>query len=198
MENNIDDKQAWRIIVGLGNPGKQYADNRHNVGFHVVDKLAEKYGLKFNKMLNRGIAAIGDIEGHRVVLLKPQTFMNESGVCVSPTFKFYKTDPSNLMIIYDELDIPFAQLRLRKSGSAGGHNGMRSIISKIVTQDFPRLRVGIGRPPGRKEAATHVLEDFTRDEVIAMRDVHDRAIAGIVLWLNEGIDKAMNKVNGSS
>lgn len=198
MENNIDDKQAWRIIVGLGNPGKQYADNRHNVGFHVVDKLAEKYGLKFNKMLNRGIAAIGDIEGHRVVLLKPQTFMNESGVCVSPTFKFYKTDPSNLMIIYDELDIPFAQLRLRKSGSAGGHNGMRSIISKIVTQDFPRLRVGIGRPPGRKDAATHVLEDFTRDEVIAMRDVHDRAIAGIVLWLNEGIDKAMNKVNGSS
>jgi PTH1 family peptidyl-tRNA hydrolase len=198
MENNIDDKQAWRIIVGLGNPGKQYADNRHNVGFHVVDKLAEKYGLKFNKMLNRGIAAIGDIEGRRVVLLKPQTFMNESGVCVSPTFKFYKTDPSNLMIIYDELDIPFAQLRLRKSGSAGGHNGMRSIISKIVTQDFPRLRVGIGRPPGRKEAATHVLEDFTRDEVIAMRDVHDRAIAGIVLWLNEGIDKAMNKVNGSS
>lgn len=198
MENNIDDKQAWRIIVGLGNPGKQYADNRHNVGFHVVDKLAEKYGLKFNKMLNRGIAAIGDIEGRRVVLLKPQTFMNESGVCVSPTFKFYKTDPSNLMIIYDELDIPFAQLRLRKSGSAGGHNGMRSIISKIVTQDFPRLRVGIGRPPGRKDAATHVLEDFTRDEVIAMRDVHDRAIAGIVLWLNEGIDKAMNKVNGSS
>lgn len=198
MENNIDDKQAWRIIVGLGNPGKQYADNRHNVGFHVVDKLAEKYGLKFNKMLNRGIAAIGDIEGRRVVLLKPQTFMNESGVCVSPTFKFYKTDPSNLLIIYDELDIPFAQLRLRKSGSAGGHNGMRSIISKIVTQDFPRLRVGIGRPPGRKEAATHVLEDFTRDEVIAMRDVHDRAIAGIVLWLNEGIDKAMNKVNGSS
>ena len=197
MENNIDDKQAWRIIVGLGNPGKQYADNRHNVGFHVVDKLAEKYGLKFNKMLNRGIAAIGDIEGRRVVLLKPQTFMNESGVCVSPTFKFYKTDPSNLMIIYDELDIPFAQLRLRKSGSAGGHNGMRSIISKIVTQDFPRLRVGIGRPPGRKEAATHVLEDFTRDEVIAMRDVHDRAIAGIVLWLNEGIDKAMNKVNVS-
>ena len=197
MENNIDDKQAWRIIVGLGNPGKQYADNRHNVGFHVVDKLAEKYGLKFNKMLNRGIAAIGDIEGHRVVLLKPQTFMNESGVCVSPTFKFYKTDPSNLLIIYDELDIPFAQLRLRKSGSAGGHNGMRSIISKIVTQDFPRLRVGIGRPPGRKEAATHVLEDFTRDEVIAMRDVHDRAIAGIVLWLNEGIDKAMNKVNVS-
>ncbi len=195
MENNIDDKQAWRIIVGLGNPGKQYADNRHNVGFHVVDKLAEKYGLKFNKMLNRGIAAIGDIEGRRVVLLKPQTFMNESGVCVSPTFKFYKTDPSNLLIIYDELDIPFAQLRLRKSGSAGGHNGMRSIISKIVTQDFPRLRVGIGRPPGRKEAATHVLEDFTRDEVIAMRDVHDRAIAGIVLWLNEGIDKAMNKVN---
>ncbi len=197
MENNIDDKQAWRIIVGLGNPGKQYADNRHNVGFHVVDKLAEKYGLKFNKMLNRGIAAIGEIEGRRVVLLKPQTFMNESGVCVSPTFKFYKTDPSNLLIIYDELDIPFAQLRLRKSGSAGGHNGMRSIISKIVTQDFPRLRVGIGRPPGRKEAATHVLEDFTRDEVIAMRDVHDRAIAGIVLWLNEGIDKAMNKVNVS-
>lgn len=197
MENNIDDKQAWRIIVGLGNPGKQYADNRHNVGFHVVDKLAEKYGLKFNKMLNRGIAAIGEIEGRRVVLLKPQTFMNESGVCVSPTFKFYKTDPSNLLIIYDELDIPFAQLRLRKSGSAGGHNGMRSIISKIVTQDFPRLRVGIGRPPGRKEAATHVLEDFTRDEAIAMRDVHDRAIAGIVLWLNEGIDKAMNKVNVS-
>jgi len=197
MENNIDDKQAWRIIVGLGNPGKQYADNRHNVGFHVVDKLAEKYGLKFNKMLNRGIAAIGDIEGRRVVLLKPQTFMNESGICVSPTFKFYKTDPSNLLIIYDELDIPFAQLRLRKSGSAGGHNGMRSIISKIVTQDFPRLRVGIGRPPGRKEAATHVLEDFTRDETIAMRDVHDRAIAGIVLWLNEGIDKAMNKVNVS-
>ncbi|MCW1970128.1 MAG: aminoacyl-tRNA hydrolase [Anaerolineae bacterium] len=197
MENNLDDKSAWRVIVGLGNPGKQYAGNRHNVGFHVVDHLAEKYGLKFNKMLNRGIAAIGEIEGRRVVLLKPQTFMNESGVCVAPTFKFYKANPSHLLVIYDELDIPFAQLRLRKSGSAGGHNGMRSIITKIATQDFPRLRVGIGRPPGRKDAAAHVLEDFTRDEAAAMRDVHDRAVEGIVLWLNEGIDKVMNKVNGS-
>ncbi len=190
------DDERWRIIVGLGNPGSQYAGTRHNVGFMVVDALAHAHGLKFSKMLNRGMAAFGEGALRRVVLLKPQTFMNESGACVAPTAKFYKCASADVMVIYDELDLPFGSLRMKPTGSAAGHNGMRSLIARLGTQDFPRLRFGIGRPPGKMEGAGFVLQSFSKIEQAELSGGHiDRAVKGLMTWLDTGVDKAMNVVN---
>ena len=184
------------MIVGLGNPGRQYAANRHNIGFMVLDKLAARHKRKFNKVLNRGTAAIGEADLRRVVLLKPQTFMNDSGACVSPTLNFYKCRLADMLVIYDELDLPFGQLRMRAGGSAAGHNGVRSIIKHVGTQEFPRLRLGVGRPPGRMAGADYVLQNFVRSETDALHGgLIDAAIEGIELWLKEGIERAMNVVN---
>jgi peptidyl-tRNA hydrolase, PTH1 family len=184
-----------RVIVGLGNPGKEYARTRHNVGFHIADRLADKHGLKFSKMMSRAIIAVGDIDGQKVVLVKPQTFMNDSGASVGPILKFYKTDPAGLMVIYDDLDLPVAQLRLRKFGGTGGHNGMKSVIARVGTENFPRLRVGIGRPPGRMDPMDHVLLPFTKSELDLMEPAYDRAVEGLTRWLKEDIERVMNYVN---
>jgi PTH1 family peptidyl-tRNA hydrolase len=184
-----------RIIVGLGNPGRQYARNRHNIGFMVVDRLAEKHGLKFTRMTNRAIVAVGEIEGRKVALAKPQTYMNLSGESVGPIVKFYKSEPQDMLVIYDELDLPEGQVRMRSKGGAGGHNGMKSIIARVGIQDFPRLRVGVGRPPGRQDPKDFLLDDFSSSELEALDEVLDRAIEGIQRWLRDGIDNAMNFVN---
>jgi PTH1 family peptidyl-tRNA hydrolase len=189
------DPNRRRVIVGLGNPGRDYARTRHNVGFQIVDALADKHGLRFSKMMNRAIVALGEIEGAKVVLAKPQTYMNDSGASVGPIAKFYKVELADLLIIYDELDIPFAQLRMRPFGGTGGHNGMRSITDRLASQAFPRLRVGIGRPPGRMDPRDYVLAPFTADERDAMAEAIDRALRGIGVWLTQGIDRAMNVVN---
>jgi PTH1 family peptidyl-tRNA hydrolase len=189
------DPTQRRVIAGLGNPGKEYARTRHNVGFHIVDRLAEKHGLKFATMMNRALIAVGDIEGQKVVLVKPQTFMNDSGAAVGPILKFYKTDPAGLLVIYDDLDLPLGQLRMRKFGGSGGHKGMKSIIARVGTQDYPRLRVGIGRPPGRMDPMDYVLEPFTKSELALMEPVYDRAVDGITRWLKDDIERVMNMVN---
>lgn len=184
-----------KIIAGLGNPGKEYAHTRHNAGFHVLDRLAEKHGLKFNKVMSRGIVALGEIAGNKVALVKPQTFMNESGVCIGPVMKFFKSDAASLLVVYDELDIPEGNLRLRKNGGSGGHNGMKSIITHVGTQDFARLRVGLGRPPGRMDAAAYVLRPLSKPEFELMQMSYDRAAEAIARWMSEGIDRAMNWAN---
>jgi PTH1 family peptidyl-tRNA hydrolase len=194
MTADSSDNQR-RVIAGLGNPGKEYARTRHNVGFNIVDRLAEKHGLKFSKMMNRAIVAVGDLNGVKVVLVKPQTFMNESGQSVGPIAKFYKTDPTNLLIIYDDLDLPVAQLRMRKFGGTGGHKGMKSIIARVGTDNFPRLRVGIGRPPGRMDPMDFVLEPFTKSELELMEQTYKRAVNGIERWLESDIERVMNVVN---
>ena len=186
------------IIVGLGNPGRDYAHNRHNIGFMVADALAEKHGLKFTKMMSKGIVALGEIGGAKVAIVKPQTFMNSSGECVGPILKFYKSELSDLLVAYDELDLPAMKLRLLAKGGAGGHNGMRSIIARVSMQDFPRLRCGIGRPPGRMDPKDFVLNDFTESELDALGEVYDRAIEGIGRWIHNGIDNAMSYVNAPS
>lgn len=191
-------EERRRIIVGLGNPGKEYARNRHNIGFMAVDALAEKHHLKFSKMMNNGIVALGEIEGAKVALVKPLTYMNLSGDCVAPIVKFYKSAPADLLVIYDELDLPGGKLRMLAKGGAGGHNGMRSIIARTGTQDFPRVRVGIGRPPGRMEAKSHVLQDFSAAEMDTLRELFDRIGAGVSIWLRDSIDNAMNYVNAPS
>ena len=195
-ETGDTDQNRWRVIVGLGNPGRAYVGNRHNVGFMLLDKVSKKHNLTFKKVLNRGIAAVGEGDLRRVVLLKPQTFMNDSGACVGPTLKFYKCKPADLLVIYDELDLPFGQLRLRGKGSAAGHNGMRSIIQFLGTQDFPRLRIGIGRPPGRMAGADYVLQNFSKSETDELSgDVFETAMSGIDVWLTHGLELAMNLVN---
>lgn len=191
-------EERRRIIVGLGNPGKQYAYNRHNAGFMVVDRLAERHGLKFARMMHKGLVALGEIEGHKVALVKPQTFMNLSGESVVPIVKFYKSEPGELLVVYDELDLPAGQLRMRPKGGSGGHNGMKSIIARLGNEDFPRLRVGVGRPPGRRDPKDFLLDDFTRDELTALEPTFDRAVEGIRRWLTDGIDNAMNFVNKPS
>jgi PTH1 family peptidyl-tRNA hydrolase len=191
-------EERRRIIVGLGNPGREYAKHRHNVGFMIVDRLADQHHLKFNRMMNKAIIALGEIAGHKVLVAKPQTFMNLSGESVGPLVKFYKAALGDLLVIYDELDLPLGQLRMRPKGSAGGHNGMKSIIARLGSDAFPRLRVGIGRPPGRRDPKDYVLEDFTADELAVLEPAFERAIAGIQRWLTDGIDNAMNFINQSA
>ena len=191
----MSDELRWRVIAGLGNPGRQYANNRHNVGFLAADYLAREHGLAFTKMMNHGLVAQGLIKGARVVIVKPQTFMNDSGLTVGPLLRFYKSALADLLVIYDELDLPFGQIRMRPSGSAGGHNGMKSIIPRVGGQEFPRIRVGIGRPPGRQAPKDYVLDDFGRDEVPVLDDLFKRIDQGVQRWVTDGLDMAMNLVN---
>jgi len=186
---------AVSLVVGLGNPGREYAQTRHNVGFQIVTRLAEKHGLSFTRMQNEALVATGRIDDVRVVLAKPQTWMNESGRAVGPLVRFYKVEPARLLIVYDDLDIPLGTLRLRSEGGSAGHKGMRSTIERLGTQSFPRLRVGIGRPPGRMDAADYVLEPFGRDEELLMGSARDRAVEAIECFLAEGIAAAMNRFN---
>ena len=191
----MTEENRRRVIAGLGNPGKNFAGNRHNIGFMVLDRLAAQHRLRFDKMMNRGMVALGDISGVKVVLVKPQTFMNDSGMCVSPLLKFYKSTPDDLLVVYDELDLPAGQVKLRKQGGPAGHNGMRSLIQHVGTPDFARLRMGIGRPPGRMAPKDFVLQDFSKMELAELNSTIDRATKGIERWLTDSIDNAMNWVN---
>ncbi len=191
----MTEENRRRVIAGLGNPGKNFAGNRHNIGFMVLDRLAAQHRLRFDKMMNRGMVALGDISGVKVALVKPQTFMNDSGVCVSPLLKFYKSTPDDLLVVYDELDLPSGQVKLRKQGGPAGHNGMRSLIQHVGTPDFARLRMGIGRPPGRMAPKDFVLQDFSKMELAELDSTIDRATKGIERWLTDSIDNAMNWVN---
>jgi PTH1 family peptidyl-tRNA hydrolase len=185
------------IIVGLGNPGPRYENTRHNIGFRVVEELARKHGLSFTKTESRALVASGAILGKRALLAKPMTYMNISGDAVAPLARFYKVEPANLLVIADDLDIPPGTLRLRKTGSSGGQNGLKHIIERLGTQDIPRLRVGIGRPPGRMDAAAYVLTPFTKgDEEMTAVEAVDRAVKMIETWLTDGIDLAMSRYNG--
>lgn len=185
------------LIAGLGNPGPEYADNRHNVGFRCLDRLAETHRLAFRRRQKRAQVTSGRIQGHRVVLVKPQTFMNKSGESVARLAQFYKVDLARLMVVYDDLDLPPGTIRLRPSGGSGGHRGVRSIIHQLGSQEFPRLRIGIGRPPGRMDPADYVLQDVSGEEAILFDRVLDRAVDAIEIWLDEGIRQAMDEHNQS-
>lgn len=186
------------LIIGLGNPGREYAANRHNVGFQCLDRLASRHRLHFSRVQSNALITTGRIGERGVVLAKPQGFMNVSGRPVASLVRFYQVALSDLLVVYDDIDLPFGALRLRTEGGAGGHNGMRSIIEQLGTQDFPRLRLGIGRPPGRREAAGYVLENFTRAEAAAMEEAHARAVDAVETWLRDGIAAAMNQFNQKS
>ena len=187
----------WFLIVGLGNPGAQYERTRHNVGYRVVDELARQHGLTFSKVEHRAQIAAGTILNKRVLLAKPLTYMNLSGDSVVPLARFYKIEPSNILVIADDLDIPLGTLRLRQTGSSGGQNGIKHILERMGTQAIPRVRIGIGRPPGRMDAAAHVLSPFKGDEEITAVEVIDRAVKAVEAWLTDGLEIAMNRYNGT-
>lgn len=186
-----------RLVVGLGNPGFEYAFTRHNVGFMVVDELAEALGVSFSVEHPLGLWSPPAPKGNwQVVLLKPMTYMNLSGKAVSFLARRMGIVPSQVLVIYDDMSLPFGRLRLRGSGSAGGHRGMASVIGALGTLDVPRLRVGIGSPPPGVDASAYVLSPFSEEEKEALPEILGRACRAVELWLDESLDKAMTLVNG--
>lgn len=183
------------LIVGLGNPGAEYKNNRHNAGFMVLDELAAKLGAPFGRMQHQALLAQARHGEERLVLAKPRTFMNVSGQAVGSLVRFYKVPLERLLVVYDDADLPFEALRLRPEGGAAGQKGMRSIIERLGTQAFPRLRVGIGRPKGRMSTPAHVLQDFSQQEQEALPFMLSRAAEAILCFVDEGIETAMNKYN---
>lgn len=183
------------LIVGLGNPGRRYAGNRHNVGFHVVDRLAAENNLLFDERRRRTHLARGRIEGIGTALVKPQTYMNRSGEAVGAVARFFKVPPERVLVIFDDLDLPLGSLRLRWKGGAGGHQGVTDVIAHLNSYDFPRLRIGIGRPPGQMPPEAYVLQDFGHDEKIVMEQAYQRAIEAIQVILRDGFEMAMNQFN---
>lgn len=185
-----------KLIVGLGNPGERYEATRHNIGFLVVDRLAERWDIRWNASSKlRGLVGEGTFQGEKVILLKPMTYMNLSGESVRPVKDWYKIDLNDVAIIYDELDIPTGQLRLREKGSAGGHNGMKSIIQHLGTQEFKRIRVGVDRPKPGSDIAHYVLDTFPKAEHALVEEVIERACEATETWIKETFFKAMSQYN---
>ena len=184
-----------KLVVGLGNPGEKYARNRHNVGFWCVDRLAEKHRLRFNSKRARSVVARGPLAGEDVALAKPQTHMNHSGAAVKQLLTGWGLPIRSLLVVYDDVDLPPGSLRLRERGTAGTHNGMRSVIESLGTSSFPRLRVGIGAPAPTQDLADYVLTDPSQEEMSSIREAVERAVDAIELFLRRGPAAAMDRYN---
>ncbi|CAM3229859.1 aminoacyl-tRNA hydrolase [Sporolactobacillus spathodeae] len=186
------------MIAGLGNPGREYAGTRHNIGFDVIDRLANKYGIEINKSKFNGLFGKGTVNGEPVILVKPLTYMNLSGEAVAPLLRFFQIESSDLLIIQDDMDLPVGRIRIRAKGSSGGHNGLKSLIRHLHSEEFARIKVGIGHPPRDQQAViSHVLHGFTREEQPAIDDALDRAASAAVDWLVEPFVKVMNTYNAN-
>lgn len=185
-----------KLIVGLGNPGQQYSLTRHNAGFMVIDYLAERLGIKVDKIKFKSLLGEGFVGPEKIVLAKPQTYMNLSGEAVYDMVGWYKLDPQNLLVVFDDMDLPAGKLRLRMKGSAGGHNGMKSIVYLIQTDEFPRLRIGIGRPDNdNMEAVDFVLSKFSAEETKVIGEAVQKAGEAVLAILEKGVEPVMNEVN---
>lgn len=183
------------FIVGLGNPGLQYENTRHNAGFKTIDYLANKYDIDVRKSKFKSIYGQGVISGQKVMLVKPQTYMNNSGEAIRELKNFYKFDIEKLIVIYDDIDIDFGTIRIRKKGSAGSHNGMKSIIYQIQDDKFPRIKISVGKKPEYMNLANFVLSGFSKNEVGIIEDEIRLASDAVEIILASDIDKAMNKYN---
>jgi PTH1 family peptidyl-tRNA hydrolase len=184
------------LVVGLGNPGPQYAKTRHNLGFMVADLLAGRMGAQFKVHKRSGAEIVTGRLGHRpVVLAKPRTYMNESGRQVGPLAKFYSVMPSDIIVIHDELDIDFGRIRLKLGGGEGGHNGLRSVANSLGPKNFQRVRIGVGRPPGRKDPAAYVLEPFAAAERPEVPAICEQAADATELLIEVGLETAQNQVH---
>ena len=183
------------LIIGLGNPEEEYSETRHNMGFDTLNKIAEQYNIEINKKKFQGLYEIAIIEGKKVILVKPQTFMNLSGNCVKEIADFYKISPEEILVIYDDMDIEPGKIKIRKKGSSGGHNGVKSIIQMIGTEEFPRIRIGIGRPQHRGDEINHVIGKIPEEEIPKLNEGVKKAKEAVIEILKNGVDSAMNKLN---
>ena len=184
------------IIAGLGNPGKEYENTRHNIGFDVIDRLAEEENIAVMESKHKALIGKGYVAGQKVILAKPQTFMNLSGESIREAVDYYKIDPEDIIVIYDDISLEPGQLRIRLKGSAGGHNGIKNIIAHLGTQEFPRIKVGVGNKPPRMDLADYVLGRFPREERGLMEDAFKEAAEAVEVMIQEGAGTAMNRFNG--
>lgn len=184
------------IIAGLGNPGKKYEKTRHNTGFQVLDRLADRYGIAVEQKKHKALCGTGMVEGRKVLLMKPQTYMNLSGESIREAVEFYRVDPEcELLVIYDDISLEPGQLRIRKKGSAGGHNGVKDIIRHLGTQVFSRIKVGVGEKPEGYDLADYVLGHFSPEDAPKVQEACNRAVMAAAAVLTEGPDRAMNDFN---
>lgn len=184
-----------KLIVGLGNPGSEYAKTRHNVGFMLVDALAEDMGISLWKEKENAEVAEGRIGSEKVMLVKPQTYMNRSGEAVGPLMRWYKLEPQDVIVIHDDMDIPVGAVRIRQKGSSGGHNGLKSLISHLGGENFPRVRIGIGRPLPNWTVVNHVLAAIPQEDREKVEEAVKYLVPAVKAMVTEGVDAAMNKYN---
>ena len=183
------------IIVGLGNPEPEYANTRHNMGFDVINKLANKNNIKLNRSKFNAIYGNGIIKNEKVILVKPQTFMNNSGESVVEFVRFYKESLDKVIVIYDDMDTDIGKIRVRAKGGPGSHNGMKSLVYELSSEDFPRIRVGIGKPKNEFDKIDYVIGRIPNEEYIQLQEGEDKAVEAVEYWLEKGIDNTMNKYN---
>ncbi len=183
------------LIAGLGNPTREYAGTRHNIGYDTITRLCDEYHISLDIKKHKGLCGKGVIEGEKVLLVQPLTYMNLSGDCIKEAADFYKIDPAHIIVIYDDISLPVGKLRVRAKGSAGGHNGMKSIIGRLGTEEFARVRIGIGEKPAGWDLADYVLGRFKSEELPLMREAVGNAVKACGLILSDGIETAMNRSN---
>lgn len=186
-----------KVIVGLGNPGSEYAQTRHNIGFEAADRIAGKCCIPLTKAKFNALYGKGTVDGEELIIVKPLTYMNLSGEAVSPLLNFYKIPVENLLVIYDDMDLPIGKIRLRQKGSAGGHNGVKSLIHHLHTQDFKRIKVGIGHPQ-KMAVVSYVLQRFSADESVLIGPAIESAAEAAVSWLTTPFQQVMNQYNSNN
>lgn len=184
-----------KLIAGLGNPGRDYAGTRHNIGFGVITRISDKYNITLNGKEHKALCGKGFIGGEKVILAQPQTFMNLSGESVRSIADYYKIDPEDIIIAYDDIDLEVGQLRVRRKGSAGGHNGIKNIIAHLGTNEFPRVKVGVGAKPEGGDLVRHVLGRFSKEEEKIIGQVLDLAVEAVEDIVSNGVESAMNNFN---
>lgn len=184
------------IIAGLGNPKKEYDNTRHNIGFAMIDALADKYAVSVMDIKNKAMTGKGIINGHKAILVKPLTFMNLSGESIRPLADYYKIDvPTELIVVSDDISLPSGQIRIRKRGSAGGHNGLKNIIGQLGSEEFQRIRIGVGEKPKGYDLADYVLGHFSKEEKPFMKEGIEKAVEALEMMLDGNVDGAMNEFN---
>ncbi len=195
-KNRVSPGPPEFIIAGLGNPGAKYETTRHNSGFVFLDMLADKYGVKLNKIKFKAVCESADINSHKCLLLKPQTFMNNSGQSVREAAAFYKIPPENIIVVFDDISLECGRLRIRRKGTDGGHNGIKSIIYHLNSDNFPRIKLGVGKKPDNgMDLADWVLSSFTKDEAELMRQAAENAVSAVEMMVSGETDRAMSKFN---
>jgi PTH1 family peptidyl-tRNA hydrolase len=192
----LKERQNMYIIAGLGNPESKYDKTRHNIGFRLIDELAVRNGITFSDRKHNGLVGKGIISGEKVILLKPLTYMNLSGECVGPAADYYKVEPENVIILFDDISLDVGRIRIRKKGSAGGHNGIKSIIAHLGSENFLRLKFGVGDKPKEMDLADYVLGRFSSQDEATVSEGIKRACEAVECMIGEGCDVAMNKYNG--